>query len=320
MKTMTTRRRFLETVGGGLTGSCLARALPLGVGVLGWPRARRKKFVAKGGKTMKNKVLALAIALAMILVLFTTPGAASAQAGVTNTGAVGQELSASGSIIAFHTYERMNGQDLNGDGDTVDFVIRYYDTAMGTVTNTGAVGAAPSASGSLIFFTTAEYGIGQDLNGDGDLYDPVIRHYDTATGTVTNTGVVADWAPSASGSLIAFSTPEYWIGQDLNGDGDTDDYVIRYFTISRAGTIESIQALIDARLADGSIDNEGVAQALRAFLEQAQARFDRGNNKAAINTLNAFIKAVRAQAGKHITSVAAQSLTDAAQAVISGLQ
>lgn len=40
MKTlMTTRRRFLETVGGGLTGSCLARALPLGVGVLGWPRA-----------------------------------------------------------------------------------------------------------------------------------------------------------------------------------------------------------------------------------------------------------------------------------------
>lgn len=38
---MTTRRRFLGTVGGGLTGSWLARALPLGVGagVLGSPRA-----------------------------------------------------------------------------------------------------------------------------------------------------------------------------------------------------------------------------------------------------------------------------------------
>lgn len=37
---MATRRRFLETVSGGLTGSWLARALPLGVGVgvLGWPR------------------------------------------------------------------------------------------------------------------------------------------------------------------------------------------------------------------------------------------------------------------------------------------
>ena len=37
---MATRRRFLETMSGGLTGSWLARALPLGVGVgvLGWPR------------------------------------------------------------------------------------------------------------------------------------------------------------------------------------------------------------------------------------------------------------------------------------------
>src|SRR6266545_2202373 len=40
---MTTRRRFLETVSGGLTGGWLTRALPLGLGagVLGWPRAAR---------------------------------------------------------------------------------------------------------------------------------------------------------------------------------------------------------------------------------------------------------------------------------------
>ena len=278
---------------------------------------------------------------------------------MTNTAAVGWSPSASGSLIAFTTYEGLIGQDLNGDGDISDPVIRYYDTATGTVTNTGAagqdpsasgsliafavagdtghavityydtatgtvtstgaIGAYPSASGAIIAFNTAEHWISQDLNGDGDISDVVSRYYDTATGTVTNTGAVG-WTPSASGSIIAFFTGEGWIGQDLNGDGDTDDTVIRYFTISRAGTIESTQALIDAYLADGSVDNQGVAQALRAFLEQAQANIDRGNNKAAINTLNAFIKAVRAQAGKHITSAAAQSLTDAAQAVISGLQ
>lgn len=242
---------------------------------------------------------------------------------VVNTGANGENPSASGSVIAFATNEGVIGQDLSGDGDIWDFVVRYYDIGTGTVTNTGGVGHVPSASGAIIAFYTPEGSIGQDLNGDGDISDAVIRYYDAATGMVTSTRAVGQ-QPSASGMTIAFVTFESYAGRDLNGDGDMSDQVIEYFTISEAGieedTIDSVRALVDSFVAGGSIDNEGVAQALYAFLRQAQANLDLGKGNAAENTLNAFVKSVQAQAGKHISSSSAQTLIDAAQAVIDGLR
>jgi len=237
---------------------------------------------------------------------------------LVNTGADGDSPSVSGSIIAFYTYEWSIGVDLNGDGDMGDNVIRYYDISTGTLTNTGADGVEPSVSGSIIAFNTPEVWIGVDLNGDGDIGDQVIRYYDVSTGALTNTG--ADGVmPSVSGSIIAFMTPEVWIGVDLNGDGDMDDLVIRYFSMEEAPTIETIKDQVDAFLADGSIDNEGIAEALYAFLKQAQAMIDRGNAKATTNTLNALISLVEAQSGKHITIDAAQTLIVSAQAVINSL-
>jgi len=241
---------------------------------------------------------------------------------LASTGAVGGGiapwLSVSGNIIAFVTYEGWIDVDLNGDGDMGDNVIRYYDISTGTLTNTGADGVEPSVSGSIIAFNTPEVWIGVDLNGDGDIGDQVIRYYDVSTGALTNTG--ADGVmPSVSGSIIAFMTPEVWIGVDLNGDGDMDDLVIRYFSMEEAPTIETIKDQVDAFLADGSIDNEGIAEALYAFLKQAQAMIDRGNAKATTNTLNALISLVEAQSGKHITIDAAQTLIVSAQAVINSL-
>jgi len=162
----------------------------------------------------------------------------------TTTGVVGSGSAAGGSIIAFQTEEKGVRQDLNGDGDTDDMVIQFYDTTTGTTTNTGAIGAYPKVSGSTIAFVTPEgyyYPGAQDLNGDGDTMDAVIRFYDTSTGTLTNTGVVGT-DPSVSGSIIAFSTSETWVGQDLNGDGDTSDFVIRYYdtatsTLTNTGAV-----------------------------------------------------------------------------------
>jgi hypothetical protein len=77
--------------------------------------------------------------------------------------------------------------------------------------------------------------------------------------------------------------------------------------------------MIDAFVADGSIDNQGVAQALHTFLEQTQAKMDRGNTEAAKGSLNAFINYTNAQFGKHISPTAAQALIDAAQEVIDSL-
>ncbi len=154
---------------------------------------------------------------------------------LVNTGAVGgvreEGPSVNGSIIAFTTHEAGAGEDLNGDGDKNDYVIRYYDITNKSVVNTGAVGRLPSVSGSVIAFTSFEDSAGKDLNGDGDKNDHVIQYYDISKKHLVNTGVVGgsrEEGPSVSGSVIAFTTHEGDIDKDLNGDGDKHDSVIRY--------------------------------------------------------------------------------------------
>ena len=154
---------------------------------------------------------------------------------LTNTRTVGSSPSVDGDTIAFRTYEGQLGTDLNADGDKEDNVIRYYNISTGIVMNTWTSGVLPSLDGSIIAFTTWEEEAGLDLNGDGDIDDPVIRYYDLGTGTVTNTGLVG-WSPSLDGNIIALSTSEAEAGIDLNGDGDTIDQLIRYYDIS-TGTV-----------------------------------------------------------------------------------
>lgn len=155
-----------------------------------------------------------------------------AQNQVLDNMAVGWSPSVYNTIIAFNTYEPQIGVDLNGDKDLDDIVIRYYDIPTETVINTGAVGAHPCVYEDIIVFATSEHLIG-DLNGDGDTADTVIRYYNMSADTVTNTGV-AGILPSIYGNLIAFTTAEWWIGLDLNGDGDKYDLVIRYYDLSVA--------------------------------------------------------------------------------------
>jgi hypothetical protein len=100
--------------------------------------------------------------------------------------------------------------------------------------------------------------------------------------------------------------------------------VIRYCNIPEAPelpTIGAISGQIDAFLADGSIDNEGIAETLNAILVQAQAMKETGNVLAAEKILNVFINSVEAQSqsGRLITTEAAQALIDGAQLVIDGL-
>jgi len=84
-------------------------------------------------------------------------------------------------------------------------------------------------------------------------------------------------------------------------------------------TIETISDKVDASLAAGAIDNEGIAEALHALVDQAKAKIDQGNVKAATNVLNAFINHVNAQSSKHISTEVAQALIDSAQTVIDNL-
>jgi hypothetical protein len=188
----------------------------------------------------------------------------------------GKNPAISGNIIAFTTSEEQIWYDLNGDGDTQDFVIRYYNMENDMTTNTGLevqpeipvsisgnviafvnpesfgeghiypgvnyqdineaashpvcrFGENPSISGNIITFTLKESLTDKDLNHDGDKSDCVLCYYDISTGQITNTAEAASKA-SLCGNIFAFSTPESMTNQDLNGDGDTDDTIMRYAT------------------------------------------------------------------------------------------
>ncbi len=197
-------------------------------------------------------------------------------AKIVNTGAQGMAPKVYGNIIAFFTDENFAGEDLNDDGDSNDLIIRYYNISSQDLTNTKVSGHypaiykniitftgstvrylnltdgsfvdtgvsafvdIPSIYGNIITFPTYEVNANMDLNGDGDKGDSVIMYYDLATKVLTNTGVVG-WGVSIYGDIIAFSTFESQVGQDLNADGDMDDSVIRYYNIS-SGTVVNTRA------------------------------------------------------------------------------
>jgi hypothetical protein len=173
-------------------------------------------------------------------------------------------------IIAFPVYEAHSG-DLNDDGDTSDSVIMYYDIQKKELVNTRAAGWGVSVYEDIIAFSTFESQIAQDLNEDGDTGDSIVRYYNITSKTVVNTkangwwlsmhkniiafegiyrtyigltycnvtdGTVVDTKidgrmASVYDNIIAFSSPEsdYGVG-DLNGDGDTNDWVVGYYDIA----------------------------------------------------------------------------------------
>lgn len=182
----------------------------------------------------RNASLTL-VFIALIFLLLAQPQelVESEYAG-TNTGIIGANPSLDGSVIAFTTYEDDAGEDLNGDGDRLDRVIRYYDISTGVVTNTQVEGNMPFLVGNIIVSHTDEnpdWGVGLDLNGDGDMDDRVIRYHDVSTSRLTNTEAVG-YGPTLDGDIIAFRTPEGQVSRDLNLDGDTNDSIIRYYDMS----------------------------------------------------------------------------------------
>jgi parallel beta-helix repeat protein len=107
----------------------------------------------------------------------------------TNTMVAGCHASVYGDIISFYTNETWIGTDLNGDGDLLDEVIRYYEISTNTTINTKQVGKLPSIHNDVITFITKEADLGIDINNDADTNDWVVRfkvlHRDIAVNVVT---------------------------------------------------------------------------------------------------------------------------------------
>jgi hypothetical protein len=162
---------------------------------------------------------------------FYTIGLYNLRSGtVTDTGVVGQNPSLYGDKIAFETWESDAQEDLNGDGDMNDRVIRYYDVTTQTVINTEAVGQFPALYKDRIAFETKEEAVAQDLNGDGMIRGSVIRYYDLATGQLVNTKELGT-EPDIYEDIISFYLWEIWADIDLNGDEDLGDPIVHIYRI-----------------------------------------------------------------------------------------
>lgn len=134
--------------------------------------------------------------------------------------------------VAFWVSEAGNGTgDLNGDGDTTDSVLHLWSSTSG-VSNLHLAGD-PSATltvalpGAGVAFTVNEGRQGGTvLNADGDTTDSVL--FVLRDGVSTNTGIVPGQGPNAAtpGGELLLPALESGGATDLNGDGDSVDYVL----------------------------------------------------------------------------------------------
>ncbi len=129
-----------------------------------------------------------------------------------------------GTSVAVMTNEWSTGADMNADGDLLD----GFPTVL---FRDGSVGEYPWAgigyplAGQLLTIAVPENSQGGvDVNGDGDLWDWILRIVDTVSGESISTAMDA-FAMDASEDAILIAVNEPYQSQDLNGDGDQFDRV-----------------------------------------------------------------------------------------------
>ena len=86
-----------------------------------------------------------------------------------------------------------------------------------------------------------------------------------------------------------------------------------------APTIASLRTCVQHAADEGHIDNRGIARSLLAKLDAAQAAFDRNQTAVAVKELEAFVRELDAQTGKHIVAEHATHLRMHALDVIAAL-
>ena len=138
--------------------------------------------------------------------------------------------------LVLRVYETGQGEDLNGDGDSEDTVYHIHNLVTGETTNLTLAGSGLRVFGDWLWIGVSERDQGVDLNGDGDFADSVVHMHTLATGESTNLrlagsvrGVSGDWL-----MLRVSEREQSW--EDLNGDGDTRDNVVRMHNLATGET------------------------------------------------------------------------------------
>ncbi|MEM9801379.1 MAG: hypothetical protein AAGA20_13715 [Planctomycetota bacterium] len=151
-----------------------------------------------------------------------------------------QDLVLEGPLVVVPVSEaEQGGTDLNGDGDTNDYVVHVYDARTDVLTNLGlatsrSFESAIAIDGETVVFYVPEQSVfdgsgqGVDLNGDMDIAFEEIAHvYRADTMEVTNLGFAAGIFPVVAHGRVGLLVREASQGSvDLNGDGDISDQVL----------------------------------------------------------------------------------------------
>lgn len=142
----------------------------------------------------------------------------------------GSTVRGEGALVTFHMFEQEFGTDVDGDGQLTSFVQVVHDFSLDRTWIfpwTGLVWV----TGGVLYAQRGEVFEGQDLNGDGSIDAVVLFSLDPATGIETVYPVsveveagTLDTTFLSSNGYLAVSVLETDI--DLNGDGDTDDFVL----------------------------------------------------------------------------------------------
>ena len=136
--------------------------------------------------------------------------------------------------------------DINGDGDGLDSVPSVAQvftnnrlTFPGVATATSRTNSGLTVEENIGFHRVSEADQGNtDLNGDGDTTDLVIQRFSlvnaftrTLVGTSSSAGGFCVSTGTGNAEFAAFLTEEFQENADFNGDGDTNDFVVRYLRL-----------------------------------------------------------------------------------------
>ena len=198
-------------------------------------------------------------------------------ASLANLGLAAKRVNVadSGRWLSFSVDEDRQGADLNGDGDTNEWVLHIHDLQSGRTTNLGFAGHSLVFSEKWLAFETDENSHGADLNDDGDTDDTLLYVHELDVGETTRLGypdrgshALASnrWLPfygddrqeihvldfksgeteelgfsgdfhALSDKWLAFNVDETLQGAvDLNGDGDRLDRVLHVHDLEEGET------------------------------------------------------------------------------------
>ena len=176
-------------------------------------------------------------------VVQVAPVTATSGADWTNVGQAADTVDVVGNIVAFLTPEAAQGnQDLNGDGDATDRVLQVYDAEAKRLLM-GGPGVPVRAQAADDFVLGAQGLVAFRASGVAGGQD-VLEVFDPATGMLCNShqAVTPCFLEACDprvpyrvlNNTVTFLTFEADQGEDLNGDGDTDDLVLQTFNVAMA--------------------------------------------------------------------------------------